>query len=142
MATAYFGYGANLNQETMSVRCPDAKFVGVGRLDGYMFITNTDGVATIVPDDKSVVWGAIWELGKADEEFLDLFEGVKGGWYTKEYLPIVFDDNTTTCLVYVASNNKVGKPVEDYFCDILEQCEKYGFDDVYVAYIKGKGWML
>jgi gamma-glutamylcyclotransferase (GGCT)/AIG2-like uncharacterized protein YtfP len=142
MATAYFGYGANLNQETMSVRCPDAKFIGVGRLDGYMFVTNTNGVATIVPDDESAVWGAIWGLGKADEEFLDLFEGVKGGWYTKEYLPIVLDGNAIICLVYVASNSKAGKPVEDYFCDILEQCEKYGFDDVYVAYIKGKGWML
>jgi hypothetical protein len=40
-----------------------------------MFVTNTDGITTIVSDDESAVWGTICGLGKADEEFLDLFEG-------------------------------------------------------------------
>ena len=40
MDIAYFGYGANLNQASMSIKCPNANYFATGRLDGYKFITN------------------------------------------------------------------------------------------------------
>lgn len=142
MDISYFGYGANLNQEAMLMRCPWARFVSIGKLIGYKFATNTDGVATLIKADEACVFGAIWVLSKEDEEFLDLFEGVKGGWYTKEYLPIKYGNSTINCMIYIASNNTPGLPIEDYFEDILQQCRKYRFDKGYMAYMKSKGWML
>ena len=31
----YFAYGSNMSYEQMKERCPDSKYVGVARLNGY-----------------------------------------------------------------------------------------------------------
>lgn len=35
MAKLYVAYGSNLNKEQMRYRCPAAKFVGTGIIEGY-----------------------------------------------------------------------------------------------------------
>ena len=35
MAKLYVAYGSNLNREQMRYRCPTAKFVGTGIIEGY-----------------------------------------------------------------------------------------------------------
>ena len=35
MAKLYVAYGSNLNKEQMRYRCPTAKFVGTGIIEGY-----------------------------------------------------------------------------------------------------------
>ena len=35
MAKLYVAYGSNLNKEQMCYRCPTAKFVGTGIIEGY-----------------------------------------------------------------------------------------------------------
>jgi gamma-glutamylcyclotransferase (GGCT)/AIG2-like uncharacterized protein YtfP len=82
-ARYYFAYGSNMDGGQMRRRCPDANCVGVGMIPGWKFRINTRGVATIVPDDESTVYGIVWSLSKADEQSLDRYEGVSLGLYSK-----------------------------------------------------------
>ncbi len=129
----YFAYGANLNVENMEIRCPNATFVGIGVLENFAFLCNTRGVASIEPSLGNNVYGAIWELTQEDEAFLDLFEGVKGGWYIKAHLMVSQEDISKECLVYIASNNSKGKGVKDYLETIVSDSKGYGFPEVYIA---------
>lgn len=139
MGKKYFAYGANMDLENMSDRCLDAIVIGACTLKGYRFIINHYGVASIVHDHTSSVYGVLWEISQEDEDFLDLFEGVKGGWYGKESISIsMMGDETIheNVLVYVASNNTLGKPIEDYFQNIIRNAMEFGFPQAYVEYLQ------
>jgi len=56
----YFAYGSNLCRDQMRQRCPDAQVIQTGRLDGYRWIVNSRGYATIVVSAKDVVWGTVF----------------------------------------------------------------------------------
>ena len=131
----YFAYGANLNIENMEIRCPNATFVGTGILENFTFLCNTRGVASIEPSLGNAVYGALWNLTQEDEAFLDLYEGVKGGWYIKEYLMVRQEGEHAECLVYIASNNTTGKGVKDYVETIVSDCKGYGFPEDYIAHL-------
>ncbi|KAF8316334.1 hypothetical protein DL93DRAFT_2078052 [Clavulina sp. PMI_390] len=126
----------------MSLRCPSSPYIGVARLDGWRFIINQRGVATIVPSDPNSaddkgnhVFGLAYDLAEIDEETLDINEGVPFQ-YIKEYMrvrlwdgrkvddagvPIIPDVSTdigseeVDALVYVdVKRITEGKPREEY----------------------------
>jgi gamma-glutamylcyclotransferase (GGCT)/AIG2-like uncharacterized protein YtfP len=134
----YFAYGANMDLNTMFDRCPSAKFIEVGTLDGYRFIINTRGVASIVSDATASVCGVIWTINEEDEAFLDLFEGVKGRWYSKHTVAVAetVNNNMFDCLVYIASDHREGKPIEDYFNNIIKWAKNFHFPEDYTSYLK------
>lgn len=134
----YFAYGANMDLDRMLDRCPNANFIEVGELKGYRFIINTRGVASIVPDITSSVNGIIWTIAEEDEAFLDYFEGVKGGWYAKHAVTVceIGKNNIYNCLVYIASDSKEGKPIEDYFTNIIKWAKNYQFQQEYIIYLE------
>jgi len=136
MSRYYFAYGANVNAKNMAIRCPNATFVGTGVLGGFAFLCNTRGVASIEPSLGENVYGVAWEITQEDEAFLDLFEGVKGGWYTKEQLFVHTGDATKECLVYIATNNRQGKGVKDYLETIIEDAKAYAFPKEYIGHLK------
>ena len=127
-----------MDLETMYDRCLHAKFIEVGELKGYRFIINTRGIASIVPDKDSSVFGIIWTITEKDEAFLDHFEGVKDGWYTKHTVTVleIVENNMYDCLVYVASDSKEGKPIEDYFTNIIKWAKNYHFSKDYIKYLE------
>lgn len=135
----YFAYGANMDLDTMYKRCPYVKFIEAGELKGYRFIINKRGVASIVLDKDSSVFGIIWTITENDEGFLDHYEGVKGGWYFKHTVTvkeITDKTNTYDCLVYIASDPNEGKPIEDYFTNIIKWAKNYHFPKEYVGYLE------
>ena len=73
MKMIYFAYGSNLNLDQMAHRCPTAKVVGAGMLNGYKLIFNR--VASIELDASQSVPVGIWEIGEYCEASLDLYEG-------------------------------------------------------------------
>ncbi|KAF7954257.1 hypothetical protein EAE96_005386 [Botrytis aclada] len=77
----FFAIGADMCEEFMKILCPDAKLIGIGRLDGWMFCVDekVEGVCcyrNIVSDSDlkkeeaeaeydtldKVVYGLIWEI--------------------------------------------------------------------------------
>ncbi|KAF2226844.1 hypothetical protein BDZ85DRAFT_55379 [Elsinoe ampelina] len=94
-ASIYFGYGSNLWKQQMRLRCPESKYLGVGRLNGYKWIINDRGYANVVEvskDDSITIdysYGLVYCLSPSDETRLDGNEGVPVA-YTKEYLEVEF----------------------------------------------------
>lgn len=104
MPSFYFGYGSNMWKKQMVERCPESKFMGIGRLDGWRWQINERGYANIVeitsdakPErqmpmqaqsgSSNAVWGLIYTISKDDEAQLDVNEGVPYA-YTKEIRPV------------------------------------------------------
>ena len=96
----YFAYGSNMVATQMHRRCPAAQDTGTARLDGWRFLVNQDGYATIVPDQATYVLGVLWSLTSACEAALDDYEEIATGLYTKASLEI----QDTPALVYLATN--------------------------------------
>ena len=80
----YFAYGSNMDQKQMLNRCPTAKCFGKAKIDNYRFIINARGVASIIPWEGSGVEGLVWCIFNQDEEQLDIYEGIVGGYYFKD----------------------------------------------------------
>jgi len=75
MKKIYIAYGANANRRAMSRRCPNAKPIGFGFIQGQRFKFNN--VADIVPHqgDKLNAPAVAWEITEQCEKALDRFEG-------------------------------------------------------------------
>ncbi|OCK86011.1 hypothetical protein K432DRAFT_342062 [Lepidopterella palustris CBS 459.81] len=90
--TLYFGYGSNLWLHQMHLRCPTSKYLGVARLPEYRWIINQRGYANVVScpaNEMDEVYGLVFSLLPADEDRLDVNEGVPHA-YTKEILTVNF----------------------------------------------------
>ena len=84
----YFAYGSNLSPTQMANRCPDSKPVALAHLPGWKWLINERGYANIVEADSATgpgVYGILYKLDPADEEMLDIYEGVPVA-YEKRYL--------------------------------------------------------
>ena len=113
----YFAYGANLNKEGMSYRCPKAVPVRSHYLKDWRL--SFSGVATIQPSAGDTVPGAIWSITDECEKSLDTFEGYPK-LYRKEYIKIQGQD----VMFYVMNNDPPGEPSVGYLVTIAE-----GYDD-------------
>jgi gamma-glutamylcyclotransferase len=92
----YFAYGSNMSYEQMKERCPDSKYVGVARLNGYkldftkMSTIRGGGVADIVEAEDDCVYGVLYSITDDDLAKLDRFEGY----------PRMYDRQTVSCFKY------------------------------------------
>lgn len=130
----YFAYGSNMDTGQMHDRCPDSRPITNAEIAGFRFIINSRGVATIVQDDSSIVYGVLWETTPEDEARLDQYEGVKHGTYSKSYLRVMTEDGgQTKALVYIAADNVEGEPRNGYMRRILEAAENMGLPETYIA---------
>lgn len=83
----YFAYGSNLLSHRIHINNPSAERAGIGYLKDYQisFVTYSKrwkgASATIVPKESKVVWGALWQVDRADLEHLDRQEGVHENIY-------------------------------------------------------------
>ena len=77
----YFAYGSNLDLPQMKRRCPSSKLISKGSLSGYRLTFNRyssgwgGGVADVIQDQNSEVWGLVFKLSDTDLERLDRYEG-------------------------------------------------------------------
>ena len=129
----YFAYGSNIDHAQMSQRCPEAVVFATARLSGYRFIINARGVATIVPQASSAVYGILWTITEADEQSLDNYEGMRWGTYKKMLVNVeVAAEQSFRALAYVASDSTPGSPRDNYIENILAAAAQYGLPDKYV----------
>jgi hypothetical protein len=137
----YFAYGSNMDILQMSNRCPEAYLIGKAVLNGYRFIINSRGVATIVPDHSRTVYGLIWKISRIDEDILDEYEGVDYKIYTKAYIDVIMKSKTIRqVLVYVASDFQPGKPRQNYLELIINACVQQQLPESYVKELQS--WQI
>lgn len=129
----YFAYGSNLDPEQMAWRCPDALDLGRARLENWSWRIGGRGYATVSPSVGSVVWGGLWNLSESDLISLDRYEGVAGGLYRREVLPVLTDHQSIDALVYIENYNDVGTPWGEYLEKILAGAEHFDLPDGWIA---------
>jgi hypothetical protein len=69
----YAAYGSNLNHQQMAVRCPNAEFIGIGRLPNYRLIFRS--VADIEYETSAETLIGLWKITPKCLEALDRYEG-------------------------------------------------------------------
>jgi gamma-glutamylcyclotransferase (GGCT)/AIG2-like uncharacterized protein YtfP len=133
----YFAYGSNMDTSQMRDRCPHSRWREDAELDGYRFIINSHGVATIVQDDSSTVYGLLWETTDEDEKSLDVYEGVKYGLYSKEYVRVrAGNGKVVKALAYIAAGGREGEHRDGYMSKILKAAAESEFPETYLAELR------
>ena len=115
----YFAYGSNMDRDTMAVRCPASRPLGVGRLARHRFVIMREGYASVVRDPGRSVWGLVWDLALADMPALDRYEGVGGGLYVKVQQAVISQQGPRRVLVYVGRNAGPGRPLPGYMQGVV-----------------------
>ncbi len=128
-----FAYGSNMYRPQMEERCPGAVVAGVGRVPGFRFRINSRGVATIVPEGGSLIFGVLWELNEENEKRLDGFEGVRNGNYRKEILTVeLLEGGDVRAMAYIDEIIEPGPPRVGYLEKILMGAEDFGLPEEYL----------
>lgn len=138
MSMLYFAYGWNMDAEQMEDRCSGAKKVGKGILRGYKFDIDEVGVATVTPQDGSVVEGVLWEITPDHRDSLDIHEGINSNCYRQSWLPVEDDNNETTyALIYISERPKnSGKRRDGYLERVIRAAKEQGLSEQYIHTIK------
>ncbi len=129
MRRRYLAYGSNLCAEQMRQRCPAAEPAGLVRLEGWRFIINREGFATLLPCPGDHAHGLVWHLTVACEAALDGYEGVATGEYRKAELPA----GAAPALIYFAAEERPGYPRPGYLERILRGGAEQGLPRDYLA---------
>ena len=120
----YIAYGSNLNKEQMLYRCPTAKPIAVATLEDHQLVFQGHPYgahANVIPAEGQEVPVAIWEITAKDEKALDIYEGVRSGYYTKEYIEIDVNGEMQEALIYIMTPNPYGIPADHYLQTIAER---------------------
>ncbi len=120
----YAAYGSNMNLEQMAVRCPKAKVIGTGILEGYelTFRGYYKGVANIEPSKEKEVPIVLWEITEDCEAELDKYEGYPR-LYEKREVKVKVKGKVKKAMTYVMNekyNDKPSIPTE-YYLRVIKQ---------------------
>lgn len=127
----YLAYGSNINQRQMAKRCPFARVMGTGYIEGQEL--QFKGVATVAPKENAVTPVLAWTLTRADEEMLDAYEGYPNIYIKKDF-EVEIDGKSVTGMAYVMNKLRPQYiPTQSYFNCIEEGYRKAGLD---VSYLK------
>lgn len=126
----YFAYGSNMDWGQMRERCRSARFVGIAVFPDHELTFPRKslrlgcGVAGVVADVGSKVWGVVYEIDELDVGPLDASEGYAPGRpkdrnsYTREERRVLLDGNDDRPLavsIYVAEpQDNPPLPSEEY----------------------------
>ena len=129
--TLYIAYGSNLDTEQMAFRCPGAKVVAKSWLHDYRLVFQGhpyNAHANVIPEEGQDVPVTIWEIDAQDEAMLDRYEGVRGGYYTKEYFRVEVNGRMRKALIYIMTPHNYGIPSDSYLDTIARGYKDFNFD--------------
>lgn len=139
----YFAYGSNLNFNQMQKRCPDAKFLKKGFINGHIFVHDgfsikwQGAVGNIVPSEKKRVWGGIFEISENCLSKLDICEGYPSVYDRREFELWDEDGGRCKAIAYLREGRTIAKPGKDYEGVILQGAKDCGLPEDYVnKYLK------
>ncbi|MEG1459342.1 MAG: gamma-glutamylcyclotransferase family protein [Acetivibrio sp.] len=127
----YIAYGSNMDEESMLLRCPDAKLIGSSKVKDHelLFKGLFKGVyATIEEKKDSQIPVLIWEISEEDEVELDIYENFPLLYYKKS-LEVEVNGESIEGMVYLMEKGSTaGEPKKQYYEIIEKAYEKLGFD--------------
>ena len=123
MKQLYIAYGSNLNTAQMKMRCPTAKPIAKSWLHDHRLVFQGypyGAHANVIPEEGQEVPVVVWEISPRDEKALDRYEGVAGGYYTKEYMTVEVAGEMEEALIYIMTPHGYGIPTDMYLHTIAE----------------------
>lgn len=133
----YLAYGSNMDLAQMKVRCPGARLLGAGRLEGWRLLfkgSRTGAYATIEREAGKHVPVLLWRVTAEDEKSLDRYEGFPDFYYKRQIQAVTVnaagrDCGRTRGMAYVMhEERRFGLPQEWYAALLERAYEKFGFE--------------
>ncbi len=140
----YAAYGSNLDPAQMATRAPHSPQRGTGWLTGWRLTfggedRGWDGaLATVVEDQLSQVFVALYDLPPQDERLLDSWEGGDIGLYRKIRVRVHTLDGDVLAWLYVLDAYEGGLPSARYLGILADAAEAAGAPDDYVGDIRSR----
>ena len=142
MTVKYFAYGSNLDLLQMKRRCPLSKLISKGSLSGHRLTFNKyssgwgGGVADVIQEQGSEVWGLIFEISDSDLERLDRYEGYHKDQTSlyERWKAVINTSHGQVCDVWVytvVEKQKLVQPTLEYLQIIKDAAVRWGFPKVY-----------
>jgi len=131
----YFAYGSNMNPARLADRRLKESAVQMGpriggRLDGWRLVFNKiarqpagAAAGNIVETPGEIVHGTLNRMPDAGLAVLDIWEGVAGGHYRRQTVPVMRADTgaTVEAVTYIALRVGEGlKPTREYLGHLLD----------------------
>lgn len=135
----YFAYGSNMLGSQMAERCPGANNPVEAVLDGYTWVCNDRGVATVVPVEGRLVHGILWEVTDDHIITLDGYEGVDSGHYRREMIEVELTGSgeVVDAVIYIAGSTEPGPPRDGYMDKVLGGAAEHGLPEWWLTYLRG-----
>ena len=128
----YFAYGSNMCIEQMGYRCPEANKLSNAKLNNYEFVINRHGLATLVVKQGAGAEGVLWSISESDKATLDVYEGLESNLYSLHKMSVETCNGATQALIYIATNQDLGRPALAYMEPIVNAARHHGFSETYV----------
>ncbi|HEY8161407.1 MAG TPA: gamma-glutamylcyclotransferase family protein [Methylocystis sp.] len=136
----HFAYGSNMDAAAMARRASRSRLIGRARLARWRFVLLPSGFASVVPDPRSAVHGALWEVPVSDVAALDRYEQVGQGLYAKKMIPVLREPfGSSPALVYIGAApgqgaaNAAAWP--GYLAEIVAAAQALALPAAYVGYL-------
>ena len=144
----YAAYGSNLDPQQMADRCPHSPLRGTGWISGWRLTFGGEGwdgaLPTVVEEELSQVFVALYDVTDADEAALDVWESADSGLYRKIRLTIATLDGEQVAWVYVLNDFEGGTPSARTIGLLSDAAEAAGAPDDYVRELRSRpcnsGW--
>ena len=121
----YFAYGANIDPDSMRLRCPAAEALGEFYLQDWRLAFYSH--ATVVPSPGDQVPGVLWRLTPECEASLDAFEG-----YPSYYIKTDIEQAGRRFFVYEMTQPLRGFPSSGYTQLIARAYPHWGLKQTYL----------
>ncbi len=127
----YVAYGSNMDLTQMAHRCPQAEFMGKGTMKDWRLLfkgSRTGSYATIERKTGYTVPVLLWQISKADEGRLDIYEGFPGFYY-KQTVEVETEHGPEKGMAYIMHEERpIGIPSNFYMRTCLEGYDTFYFD--------------
>ena len=127
----YAAYGSNLNKKQMQYRCPTAKYVGVGELQGYELQfkgREHSAFATIGRKEGASVSVGLWEIQARDERSLDMYEGFPSHYFKRD-VQVKMGGREVSAMVYIMNPRmNFNLPSPSYYATVHQGYKDCGLD--------------
>ncbi|MEM0440945.1 MAG: gamma-glutamylcyclotransferase family protein [Candidatus Caldarchaeum sp.] len=142
MPVWYFAYGSNLDVDGMKKRVGQWHDLRPAKLKGFRLVFNVystswrGGVANIVEDPQSIVYGALYLLDEEQLEKLDRYEGVPHLYHRRKVM-VETDQTSVEAYVYVGTNPRQKiVPSSEYFALMVKGLKRLGYGEDVISQVR------
>jgi len=140
----YAAYGSNMDPRQMSLRAPHSPLDSTGWLVGWRLTFGGEDVgwegplATLVEDELSQVFVALYDVTDADAREMDRWEAADLALFRKIRVRVARLEGDAAAWLYVLDDYEGGLPSARYLGLIADAAEAAGAPDDYVSELRGR----